>query len=135
MAYVYGVSGLGLAWSDVQAGAQRLAQQVQTGVQAATGTGPKGPSPEEAALSSSTGKRLLEENKQMRNQLGLAEGGPFKSLDDLEKDNAALRSVLARSQGSQVPNIPNLPLPGGSEFPVLPALGLGLLALFLLKGK
>jgi hypothetical protein len=134
MAYVYGVSGLGLAWSDVQAGAQRLAQQVQTGVQAATGSGPKGPSADEAALASDLGQRMLAENQTMRAQLGLSPGS-FKTLGDLEKDNASLRAVIARSQGSQVPNIPNLPLPGGSEFPVLPALGLGLVALFLLKGK
>jgi len=132
MAYVYPLSGLGLAWSDVTKAAQQVAQQVQTGVQAATGSGPKGPSAEEAALASGLGQRLLAENKQLRAQLGLTEGGPFKSVDDVEKDNNALRGLLARGQSSQAPYTP---LPTGSEFPVLPALGLGLVALFLLKGK
>lgn len=134
MAYVYPMSGLGLAWSDVTAGAQKLAQQVQVGVQAATGTGPRGPSADEAALSSATGKRMLDENKNLRAQLGMAEGGPFKSLEDVEKDSNALRALIARSSsGPSVPFVP--PSMQGSEFPVLPALGLGLVALFLLKGK
>ena len=133
MAYVYPMSGLGLAWSDVTAGAQKLAQQVQVGVQAATGSGPKGPSADEAALSSDTGKRMLDETKTLRAQPGMAEGGPFKSLEDVEKDSNALRALIARSSGPSVPFVP--PSMQGSEFPVLPALGLGLVALFLLKGK
>jgi hypothetical protein len=135
MAYVYGLSGgLGLAWSDVQAAAQKAASQVQAAVQQATSK----PSNNQAvvvktelapAAPNVEAQAALAENARLREQLGLPPAGAraFDKIDQVLADNDQLRRLLAQRGGAAAPP--------ESEFPVLPAVGLGLVALFLLKGK
>jgi hypothetical protein len=134
MAYVYPLSGgLGLAWSDVQAAAQKAASQVQVAVQQATSkpssqavvTDVKDSKP----TSNAEGMAAYAENTRLRSQLGLqkADEKSWETVDQILADNAQMRMLLAQRAGVAVG--------GGGGFPVLPAVGLGLVALFLLKGK